>query len=409
MKSSCADNTSIDIAIIGGGASGLAAAYAAVCAGARVAVFEKEKMPARKLLASGNGRCNLTNEKLSPSGYPGGTALAASLINRFDVSYIKKFFEDLGVLLITEPDGRVFPRTGRAASVAGALEHAAREKGAVMYAGARVTSVSRGSLFSISAEGQPTVKAKRLILACGSPAYPQLGATADGYTLARSLGHAITPVYPTLVPLCVKEKGLKRLSGLRADAELVPSCGGAARGELLFTDYGLSGPCAINASRALSRGAGETDCRINFFPEYDAGAFPAFLAARAAVFPDRRIKDFFIGLLPETLANLTLDFAGLPPKKTAGELTPSELTRISGLLTRWPVTVTGNRGWNEAMAASGGVNISEIDAATMASKKTNGLFITGELLDVDGITGGYNLHFAWASALSAGRAAAEGL
>ena len=239
-------------------------------------------------------------------------------------------------------------------------------------------------------------RAHRVVLACGSCAYPQVTGTNTGYQLAKSLGHTIIPPHPVLSGLCLKERALTRLSGIkcqvRTTAKTTPPA--SAEGELIFTNYGVNGPAVLNITHAVSCALenGPVPMEINFLPQLKDPK--EFFNQRLKQFGGRTPKNFFTGLLQDGIINLLIDFKGL---KKNTPLHAQDTQRILDTLLAWPVTVTAMRPWQEAMAAAGGVKVSEINYNTFESRLCPGLFITGELLDVDGQSGGFNLHFAWAS------------
>lgn len=402
------------VAVVGGGASGLMAALAAARAGAEVTVIEKNSVPGKKLSATGNGRCNLTNRNMGRQFYSGDTEFIGRVLDSFSVDEELAFFESLGLVLKTDADGRVFPACERAAAVTGVLELALEEAGAKLLCGMGVELIERaadGFLLKLSDGG--SLNAERVVLACGSHSHPQLGGSDMGYLLATTFGHKLKKPLPVLTPLLVRQKGVARLQGLRLNAELSALCDGRelcrAGGELLFTAYGISGPCAINLSSGVvpALESGPVSVKMNLFPGLTCEQLQALVAERKNALPARKLKRFFTGWLHETLANLLIDYLGLDRNKEASALTPQEIARITKTLCGWEFDVTGGGSWREAMCACGGVDTDEIDPLTMQSKLEPGLFITGELLNVNGLCGGYNLHFAWATGRLAGRACAS--
>lgn len=396
-----------DVIIIGAGASGLVCALECARAGKKTLLLEKDALPARKILASGNGRCNLTNAHVSPAFYHADPELISRTLEKFTFQDCLAYFNRLGVLTEEEDLGRVFPATGKSTAVAEPLKLAALEAGTEILTEREAVRVKRGKTFAVSVKQGETFQAKRLVLACGSCAYPQISGTQSGYELARSLGHTLIAPRPALSALCVKETAVTRLSGVRSQVRLSAFQNNKlldeAEGEVLFTNYGLNGPAALNVSSAVSRAlaGGNVTVTLNFFPQLKDPK--SFLQERLKTYPARRPKDFFAGILHESIANLLIDFIGLRKNVPVGEQTPNTLARLVQTPAAWPLTVTALRPWNEAMAATGGVNTREINYNTFESLKCPGLFITGELLDVDGKSGGFNLHFAWASGFTAAR------
>ncbi|MBR5151627.1 MAG: aminoacetone oxidase family FAD-binding enzyme, partial [Elusimicrobiaceae bacterium] len=353
-----------DVIVVGAGASGLVCALECARAGLRTLVLEKDPQPARKVLASGNGRCNVTNRYVSPTCYYADPQLLTATLARFSFETCWNYFENLGVLLREEEQGRVFPASGKSTAVVEALKLALHEAQAQLLLGKEVTHIRAAvAQFIVTTHQKETFRAHHVVLACGSCAYPQLTGTQSGYQLAKSLKHTLVPPRPVLSGLCLKERALTRLSGVkcqvRTTAHTHPPT--QAEGELIFTNYGINGPAALNISHAVCRALGQwpVPVTINFFPQLKDPQ--AFFAKRLKQFGTRKPKEFFAGLLHESITNLLLDFKGL--KKNA-PLCTQDTASIFNTLTAWPVTVTALRPWQEAMAAAGGVKVSEINYNT---------------------------------------------
>ena len=396
-----------DVIIVGAGASGLICALECARAGLRTLVLEKDPQPARKILASGNGRCNVTNRHVSSNYYYTDPALIEKTLSRFSFQHCWDYFTGLGVLLTEEAQGRVFPSSGKSTAVAEALKIALKEEGVEIRCAQPATHIRVATAqFIVTTQQKDVFHAHHVVLACGSCAYPQLTGTEAGYNLAKSLGHTIMPPRPVLGGLCLKERAMTRLSGIkcqvRTTAKTTPPT--QAEGELIFTNYGVNGPAVLNISHEISQAlqAGPVTLEINFFPQLKNPH--EFFRQRLAQFGARKPKDFFTGLLNEGITNLLIDFKGLIKN---APLQTQDTKRILDTLMAWPVTVTGIRPWQEAMVAAGGVKVSEINYNTFESRLHPGLFITGELLDVDGKSGGFNLHFAWASGFIAAQTIKE--
>jgi len=391
-----------DVIIVGAGASGLLCARECARGGLKTLVLEKEQTAGRKILATGNGRCNLTNARVAPAFYHGEEKLISSALTQFSYTDCRAYFEDLGILLTEEENGRIFPQTGKSTAVLEPLKLAVLESGAEILPGQLVTKIKHGKTFNITTQAGQIFQARHVVLACGSCAYPQLGANSSGYELARALGHTLISPRPTLSGLVLKEN-FSRLSGIRAQVKLTAHTSPAVQteGEIIFTGYGINGPAALNASGAISRALsnGNVPIQLNFLPEIPDAE--KFFNERLQQFPHRRPKDFFAGVLHESIANLLIDFKGLRKNKSMQEQFPNVVKSTFDTVAKWPATVTSLRPWSEVMAATGGVNTREINYNTFESLICPGLYITGELLDVDGQSGGFNLHFAWASGFTA--------
>jgi predicted Rossmann fold flavoprotein len=415
---------SYDVVVAGGGASGLAAAVEAARAGASVLVLEKNHVPGRKILSTGAGKCNFSNAKVTPSRYhPPAAAFLRKTFAALPPARVHAFFEGLGLLWTADEKGRLFPRSMKAQDVVSALANELAFRGGQIRTLTEVTAISpAGEGLAVeacrvppqwekkAARGEKTVfRARRAVLAAGSPCYPQIGGSSAGYDLLRAAGHAVSAPRPVMVPLKSPEPFLKELDGVRAEAALTLSLDGAAladsRGELLFTSYGLSGPAVLDLSRAVSDAAGEGELAVeaDLFPDLKPEKFYRMMTERAEAFKGRPLRHFACGLLNEKLMKAAAARCALPLEAPLPEESALEL---AALLKGFPVKVTGTLGFDDAMVAAGGCSLAEVDPATFASKKLKGLYVTGELLDLDGDSGGYNLHLAWTSGMLAGRSAA---
>ncbi|MDD5630009.1 MAG: aminoacetone oxidase family FAD-binding enzyme [Elusimicrobia bacterium] len=410
------------IVVVGGGASGLAAAIAAARSPAQVTLLERGHGLGRKVLASGGGRCNLGHGRVGPERYHGAQpAFVREALARFKS---ERFFSELGLLTATGPDGRIFPRCGKSHAVLDVLKAEIERLGVAVRLGVEAAAIGREAggfrlktlriPFRKDETPEPgeELRCDRVILACGGASYPQLGGGEGGYALAKSLGHTVTTLSPALVPLLVKDGWVKRLHGLRLEAGLRLWAGPQelcrSRGELLCTDYGLSGPAALDVSRdaVRARAAGPVTASIDLFPEFTPQGLRALVAGRWAGRADWPLKDFFLGMFPAQLSGAVIDSLGWEAGRPLDSLGHDAPERLAGRLQDWRCEVCGSRGWSEAMVTAGGVSADEVDPRGLASRKAAGLHLAGELLDVDGDSGGFNLHFAWASGLAAGWAAA---
>lgn len=410
------------VAVVGGGASGLAASVAAARGGAQVTLLERGHSLGRKIVASGGGRCNLSNARILPENYHGAKpAFIKEALSRFKT---ERFFSELGLLTMTEADGRIFPRCGKSQAVLDVLKAELERLGVEVRLGTEAAGIERaGPGFKLRTNKVPWKKDEapsageelacdRIILACGGAGYPQLGGGEGGYALARALGHCVTPLSPALVPLLVKDASIKRLHGLRLEAGLRVLSGlkelSRSRGEVLFTDYGLSGPATLDVSREAVQALalGPVQGSLDLFPEFTPQGLRALVAGRWSAGFRRPLKDFFLGIFPGQLSAALIDSLGWDASRPLDSLGGGAVEKLTVRLQDWRCEVSGARGWNEAMATAGGVSVDEVDPRTFASRKTHGLYLTGEMLDVDGDSGGFNLHFAWASGLAAGLAAA---
>jgi predicted Rossmann fold flavoprotein len=385
-----------DVAIIGAGAAGLMAAIAASRAGARVMAIDGAKKIGAKILISGGGRCNVTNEVVRAEDFNGSRNAIAKVLRTFDVSSTVAFFEELGVKLKREETGKLFPVSNRARDVIDALLRAA--EGVEIVTGMRVESIEQG--FIVNGE----IRADRVILAAGGRSVPKTGSDGSGYELVRALGHTVTPTFPALVPLVV-EKGhwITELSGISVDAELaVKSPTGRIlqrhRGSMLFTHFGLSGPVVLDISRHWIANQPAT-LSANFLPGETFESVDASLIAAAKRNPHATIGSVL--RLPDRL------LARLAPETPLGRLSKDERRRIVRDLVDYALPVIRDRGFEYAEVTAGGVPLTEIDVGTMESRICPNFYLCGEILDVDGRIGGFNFQWAWASGRLAGVSASR--
>ncbi|MDR0953261.1 MAG: aminoacetone oxidase family FAD-binding enzyme [Elusimicrobiota bacterium] len=389
-----------DVIVIGGGASGITAALALARAGKKVIILEKDITLGHKILVSGNGRCNFTNAAVSPVKYYGDKNLIEAALKQFTVNDCLNFFADLGILY-KEEDGRYFPITGKASTVVEAFLAALGEAGVDIRLKEEVNKIEFLPNKNIKITTQQAVfQASKIILACGSIAYPQAGGGEGGYKLAKMLGHTITPLSPALSALNLKEKAVARLAGLRVFAK-VSLNGDSEEGEIIFGRSGVSGNNILSLSRNAKAG---DKIYIDFLPQFSLEDFKTLILKRKAKMGERKLKDFLNGLLADNVANLLIDYLGLKKNEITKEIKADIFDRIIKTIKAWPFTVESLRPWKEVSAAKGGVDTNEIEPNTLRSKLVGNVFITGELLDIDGRCGGFNLHFAWASGFLAAKA-----
>ncbi len=393
-------------AVVGAGASGLAAALAASQGGGGVVLLEANPKPGKKLLATGNGRCNLTNRQISPEFYHGDAALAAPLLARWPAERVEGFFRSAGLLTRTDGEGRVYPRSLQAAAVLQALWSACEAAGLELLCGFRVerAAAEAGGFLLTGADGRELF-AQRLALACGGQASPKHSGGL-GYELARGFGHSVTGLSPSLTGLAVPERLTRPLKGMRCKARAA-LCQwgrelGAESGEVIFSQGGVSGVCVMNLSARL-RGlaGGGLALRLDLAEEMASEELEAFLRGQCAAFPERPAGGLFAGVMNLRVGQELAKSLGWGGRRFS-QLSREDLRRAAELAKGFSLPVSGPLGWDQAQATAGGVPLGEVDLSTMESRRQKGLYLTGELLDLDGDCGGYNLHWAWATGLTAG-------
>lgn len=409
------------VIVVGGGASGMMAAGQAASAGAQVLLMEKMPRPGRKLAITGKGRCNLTNiaspaEFLSHFG-PTGPFLRQAF-HRFSNDDLIAFIESLGVPTVVERGGRIFPASGRAYDVVDALTEWMRGQGVTVRSGISVDSLlaDGGRVCGVRDSAGKEHPADAVIVATGGVSYPATGSTGDGYRLARSAGHSIVPPRPALVPLETKGDTAPRLQGLSLrNVQVSVLVEGQERegmfGEMLFTHFGLSGPVILSLSRQVADalGAGRrVDISIDLKPALDGHKLDERLLRDLDLHGKRKFETLLKGLLPAKLIPLCAEQVGIPPDRRGHQITAQERGRLRGWLKDLRLEVTGVRPIAEAIVTAGGVDTREIDPRTMASRRMEGLYFAGEIMDVDADTGGYNLQAAFSTGWLAGRSAAGG-
>jgi predicted Rossmann fold flavoprotein len=407
-----------EIAVVGAGAAGLMAAICAARAApqARVVALDGARTLGAKILVAGGGRCNVTHDTVDASAFAGGSRHAISrVLRQFDVPETIRFFAELGIPLKREETGKLFPVSNRARTVLEGLLDGARAAGVEVYHPRRVQAIAReGDDFRLSGDWG-ALTAQRVILATGGKSLPKSGSDGGGYALAQALGHSLTArIFPALVPLLLPEGHfLRGLSGVSIDAALsVHGAGGkrlhALAGAVLFTHFGLSGPAVLDISRywldarAADRGAA---LAMNALPALTPDQLDADLRALGRATP----LTYLSRKLPDRLARALVIKAGLDPALPASQLPRDARRALVTAVTALPLPVTGDRGFTYAEVTAGGVPLNELHPDTLESRCCPGLYLCGEICDVDGRIGGYNFQWAWSSGYAAGRAAAHSI
>ncbi len=394
------------IAVIGGGASGMAAALGAAGCGAKVTLLERQARVGRKLAATGNGRCNLTNLTASPERYPGGGKFASQALDRFGPDETLRWFSGLGLVTVTEPGGRVYPLSDQAGSVVDVLRFALDAAGVETRFGAEVTDLRKENDGFRLAWAGGGMRADRVIVACGGAAGAKVGGGTWGYRLLRGLGHGVTPLRPSLVQLRVAEPIVRGLKGVRADGRVRilkdETVLAESAGEIQFTEYGLSGPAVFEISRAAEAG---TVASLDLLRDYDGAEVLSMLRARREACPGLTLADLFTGMVQNRLGRVLVRYAGERETEILRDVSDAVLGCLARAAGDLRFTVTGNQGFEGAQVTAGGARTEEFDPGTMESRLVPGLFACGEVLDVDGECGGFNLQWAWSSGRAAGLAA----
>lgn len=410
-----------EIVIIGAGASGLAAALGAAEAGGSCLLLEKGAEVGRKLAVAGGGRGNFTHlgdRETLALAYP-EQAMRRFLRPAFsalDPALLRRRFADWGLPSFADAQGRVFPRNERAGDLAAALERAGLRAGARIRKGQAVLGVKKaGDCFSLSvraAEEKSGLLARRLILCTGGKSFPHTGSSGEGYDFARALGHGLSPLRPALQAIVLDEPELRKLSGLSLPAALSLDAPQAVRlqGELLFTHFGLSGPLALDFSRWLGESEAKGALRLDLLPARGAEELGAALDAFCRSAGKKSLRAFLASALPQRLAQtlferLAADFPALPD---AAQSSRAQRRALVELIKSLPLRRGAPRALRSAMLTRGGVKLKEVDPRSLASRVCPGLYLAGEILDIDGPSGGYNLQAAFATGYLAGRSAARG-
>lgn len=395
------------VLIVGGGASGMMAALtAAEDPHNHVTLLERQNRVGRKLLATGNGRCNLTNLHAQVSHYHGRRPeFVQSCLSQFSVPDTLQLFRTLGLLTVTEPSGKVYPFSDQANSVVDVLRFALQNRGVDLRCGCEVQSVSRKARGYSVKTAEESFYGDKLIIACGGAAGSKLGGTDLGYRLLSSMGHSVTELHPSLVQLKADTTFTRALKGVRADARLTLKRDGRTVmencGEVQFTDFGISGPAIFEMSREASFG-GEQVLLLDLLPPLDESELTSFLAQKQLAMPQVTLEDFLTGMLHNRLGRVVLKQAGFDLTRTAQTVSAQELQGIAHQIKYFPLIITGVMGLELAQVTAGGVSTDEFRPDTLESRLCPGLFATGEVLDIDGDCGGFNLQWAWSSGRVAG-------
>lgn len=404
------------VVVVGGGAAGIMAAITAARLGAQVTILERNTRIGKKILATGNGRCNYTNIKADISCYRGNNpAFAQGALSYFSVDDTLRFFEKLGIEPKVEDLGKVFPMSGQASSFLDVFLYELDQLGVNIICEAYVKVVVRTEKgFVLKLDNGESYRADRVIIATGGKAMPASGSDGNGYELAKKLGHTVTPVFPALVQLKLEGPYFKRIEGVKLEgtAEIIYENQSLARdrGDILFANYGVSGPPILQLSRTageLLQQGKEPWLRITLIDQLTKEEITDKLRKRFLNGSHKPLDLSLVGLINKRLIPVILLEAGIGDvKRPAGSLSAKEQEKILDILTDWRFKIKGTKSWPSAQVTAGGVATAEIDENTMESKLVKGLFFAGEILDIDGFCGGFNLQWAWSSGYVAGQNAA---
>ena len=393
------------IGIIGAGASGMAAALAAAQQGAEVTVMERQARVGRKLQATGNGRCNLSNLHALEGGFHGDHPdFSRYAISQFPPEQTLQWFREMGLFTVTEASGRVYPYSDQANSVVDVLRFAMEQAGVQLIPDCEVSRIRRqGDGFLVEGKEQK-LEFDRLIVACGGLAGTKLGGTMAGYKLLRSMGHKCGKLRPALVQVKTGWHGISGLKGVRANCHAEICCDGklhrASDGEIQFTDFGLSGPVMYEITRDACQSSGDWECRLDFLPQVSTEELQRELLRRRGT--NLMTDDLLTGILHNRLGRVLSQNAGIRSHYPIAELSDQEIGEVCRSVKEFSVSLTELLGMDSAQVTAGGIDTDEFDPETMESRLVPGLFACGEVLDVDGDCGGYNLQWAWSSGRLAG-------
>lgn len=369
-------------------------AAAASAEGAEVTILEGNPRVGKKILSTGNGRCNFTNVNASDKAY--NSAFTKAAMAKYPPQKVREIFAEMGLLSRVESEGRVYPASGAASAVSDILRGEVERRGVRVLTDFKAVKAEKNNgIFTVTAQNGETVRGEKLIIAAGGCAAPKSGSDGSGYDLLRQMGHKITRLVPSLVQIKT-DKGIK---GVRAYGRVTLENGKSEIGEIQFNDYGLSGIPVFCLSKYVKKGM---KISLDLLPDMAEDEVLQYIEKRR----EQPLENYLVGILNKSLGQMLLKDCGCAPlSRNSAELSRAEIERIAKYLKCWKFTVTGMMPWENAQVTSGGADVSEFNPETMESRIVKGLYAVGEVLDVDGACGGFNLQWAWASGFTAGGAA----
>ena len=401
------------VTVIGGGAAGMMAAITSAREGARVTILEHKERIGKKILSTGNGRCNFTNTYQTPACYRSDNRdFAWNIIQKFNVEKTISFFKELGIYP-KDRNGYLYPYSDQAAAILEVLQIEVAKLDICVMTEINVLDIQPVKKGIRITTDKKTITADSVILACGSKAAPVTGSDGSGYQLAKLFGHRIVPVLPALVQLRCAEKFYKSISGVRVQGTVEIYADdiflASDTGEIQLTNYGISGIPVFQVSRYAAKALYQKQsvtAVLNFMPDMNKDEFLLFLQERITLCPYKTLDEFFTGVFPKKLCELWIRLSRLPKEMRVSDLSGEQLEKLVLLIQHLRTHITETNAFEQAQICCGGVDTTEINPDTLESNYVSGIYFAGELLDVDGICGGYNLQWAWSSGYVAGKEAA---
>lgn len=401
------------VAVIGGGAAGMMAAITAAREGVKVTILEHKDRIGKKILSTGNGRCNFTNTYQTPACYRSDNRdFAWNIIQKFNVEKTISFFKELGIYP-KDRNGYLYPYSDQAAAILEVLQIEIAKLNICVMTEINVLDIQPVKRGIRVTTDKKTITVDSVILACGSKAAPVTGSDGSGYQLAKLLGHRIVPVLPALVQLRCAEKFYKSISGVRVQGTVEIYADDISlasdTGEIQLTNYGISGIPVFQVSRYVAKAIYQKQsvtAVLNFMPDMNKDEFLSFLQERITLCPHKTLDEFFTGIFPKKLCELWIRLSRLPKEMRVSDLSGEQLEKLVLLIQHLRTHITETNAFEQAQICCGGVDTTEINPDTLESNYVQGIYFAGELLDVDGICGGYNLQWAWSSGFVAGKEAA---